>query len=223
MFPNTSHQADDALSKTIYADLQRHRGKFTLWQKKIVNVVCSLYAAGSGEPPLHAFKGGHVILHDAGDYYRFWVSKVNSWSYETANLGARRARMSLTLPSSHYNSVNVDQYEIRLPKGVGYGYGAILFGKTQGGNTWFQIEAHSGTWGYTVFAGVRLVLDVAQHGFDYLSHRRSGFQNVGPYGTSSHSDKHGTQPNLKTTPPVEVRDCGQVEAAHSGFGLAEYS
>lgn len=218
-FPDPSLRCrSDPLSEKIWLDLNLDADFFSDWQQKIVNVVCRLYGVGSGEPPLWAFKGGHVVLHDKGDYYNFWKGLIQSWSWSTANLGSARQKSSLTLPSSHYPGHNAVQYEIRLPDRSLFtfgGYGAILFGVTPKNDTWFQIEAHSGTWGYTLFAVPKFAKDVALHGKDFYSHSSSGFQNVGPYGTSPHSDKHGSKPGLNTQPPVEVWLCGNPATAHT--------
>ena len=78
------------------------------------------------------------------------------------------------------------------------GIGVVLFGKTAEGQTWFQVEAHTGS-------------DLLHHGVDAVIHFTSQFagalnealrehglpageaelNNVGPAGLSPHSEKKG--------------------------------
>lgn len=61
----------------------------------------------------------------------------------------------------------------------------LLFGRNEKGDTWCQMEAHSG-------AGINL-----GHLFDYVKHKLSGNLNVGPAGTSPHSEKRGQELHLR--------------------------
>jgi hypothetical protein len=107
-----------------------------------------------------AFQGAHVVVHDRGELYGKW-----------SKLGAQ-PRIS-----SHYQNVKVQQYEIKFP-----GMGAVLFGKTPEGQSWFQMEAHSGT-GF----------DALLHLGDYFQSVASGGKNIGPMGQSEHSEKRGRE------------------------------
>jgi hypothetical protein len=190
----------------IYLKIKDNESQFSQYQKIVVQEVCDLYKASGQKYGVLAFDGGHVVVNDNGSYYDKWSGWINSWDWRTWNLGGKRSLTSLNLPSSHYKNVQEDQYEIRLPRGVGFNFGALLFGVIPGPprKTWFQVEAHSGTWGYTLFTGLRFTLDVGQHGSDYSTHVSSGFENVGPFGTSPYSDKYGSVgsgPNLK--PPLQ--------------------
>jgi len=83
--------------------------------------------------------------------------------------------------SSHYGGGPPQQYEMSFP-----GVGVVLFGKTPDGNSFFQMEAHSNN-------------DTVNHTADYILHKLSGNQNVGPAGVSPHSEKEGKE--LHVTPP----------------------
>jgi hypothetical protein len=192
----------------IYSAIKENASQFSQCQKIVVQEVCDLYKTSGQKYGVLAFDGGHVVVNDNGRHYDKWTGWINSWDWRTWNLGGRRSLTSLNLPSSHYKNVQEDQYEIRLPRGVGFNFGAVLFGVIPGSprRTWFQVEAHSGTWGYTLFWGLRFGLDVGQHGSDYSTHVSSGFENVGPFGTSPYSDKYGTPgagPNLQ--PPLQTK------------------
>jgi hypothetical protein len=86
--------------------------------------------------------------------------------------------------SSHYPGLKTQQYEIELP-----GLGVVLFGKDKSGQTWFQMEAH----------GTRLE-EVVPHMWDYVQHKLSGNQNIGPLGSSPHSEKQGRELRLPYAP-----------------------
>jgi len=84
--------------------------------------------------------------------------------------------------SSHYPGVPTQQYERALP-----GLGVLLFGKDASGNTWFQLEAHP-------------VSDLLGHGGDFVMHVLSGGLNIGPGGTSPHSETRGDALQLPDAP-----------------------
>jgi hypothetical protein len=111
-----------------------------------------------GMSPVDLLRGSHAVVADGGRLYDEW-----------SKLGA------VPRVSSHYPGVSTQQYEIDLP-----GVGALLFGKDENGNTWYQLEAHP-------------VSDAVRHGGDFILHVLSGFQNVGPAGTSPHSEKSGQE------------------------------
>jgi len=83
--------------------------------------------------------------------------------------------------SSHYGGGPPQQYEMNFPD-----VGVVLFGKTPDGNTFFQMEAHSNN-------------DTVNHTADFILHKLSGNQNVGPAGVSPHSEKEGKE--LHVAPP----------------------
>ncbi|MBL8924438.1 MAG: hypothetical protein JNJ54_36655 [Myxococcaceae bacterium] len=109
------------------------------------------------------FRGSHAVISDGGRNFEAW-----------RQLGA------VPRKSSHYPDVPGQQYELQL-KDVG----VLLFGRTAKGDTWCQMEAHSG-------AGINL-----GHLFDYVKHKLSGNLNVGPAGTSPHSEKRGQELHLR--------------------------
>jgi hypothetical protein len=136
---------------------------------------------GLGVDEVDVFHGSHVVIDgDAGALYDRWIA-----------LGAH----SRTAPSSHYPDVKTPQYEMDLP-----GIGVALFGKTASGQTWVQVEAHTGS-------------DLLHHGIDAAVHFASLFagavnkalrdhglpagegdlSNVGPAGLSPHSEKNGRE------------------------------
>ena len=79
-----------------------------------------------GVDDVDVFQGSHTLVDgDNGALYERWKT-----------LGAHPR----TAPSSHYRDVPVQQYELDIP-----GVGVALFGKTLAGQTWFQVEAHTGS------------------------------------------------------------------------------
>jgi len=103
-----------------------------------------------GVPDVDFYHGSHVVVKDGGRLYDSWKA-----------LGAS-PRIS-----SHYRGVDTQQYELRLEAGV------ILFGKTAGEDSWFQMEAHGAS-----------PQEALLHVGDYLKHKLEGGQNVGPMGMS---------------------------------------
>jgi hypothetical protein len=100
------------------------------------NHIRFLYSVGLGssdskheETGSHVFFGAHVVVMDNGARYTNWETAL------TAGLLKGGSRTS-----SHYKDVDVQQYEIVLPR-----LGCILFGKTQAGHTWFQNESWPAT------------------------------------------------------------------------------
>jgi len=104
------------------------------------------------------FRGSHVIVGDAGLHYREWQRR-----------GARQRS------SSHYDKATGQQYELGFP-----GIGALLFGRDQRGNTWFQLEAHS-----------KYGLAAVPHFCDFVKHKLFGNRQIGPAGASPYSEKNG--------------------------------
>lgn len=125
-----------------------------------------------------ALSGAHVVVHDKGRLYKEWQDPKYG---AVAREGMKR--------SSHYPDVKAPQYEIIFPN-----LGAILFGLTTDepdACTWFQMERH-GTQGF----------DALLHALDFVEHIASGHKNVGPLGTSSHSEKQGTELHSGEVPRI---------------------
>jgi hypothetical protein len=166
-----------------------------------------------GVSPIDIWHGSHVVVQDGGDFYNEWK--------ELASAQDRT--------SSHYTGVNQPQYEIDFPPHGALLFGLDADGNTwfqmenRGGSTDFQSAAPAIINGVTepltpgggnsidVFGIVSDVVDVVEQNFnegteallhttvDFGTHWASGYQNVGPFGLSPHSEKTGNQ--IIVTPP----------------------
>lgn len=112
-----------------------------------------------GVDDVHLWHGSHVVVRDDGQLYRDWKGLSNC---------AVRA-------SSHYRDHPAQQYEVPFQP-----LGALLFGRTEEENTWFQMENSASA-------------ETITHALDYLKHKLSGNWNVGPLGLSPHSEKRSTE------------------------------
>lgn len=127
----------------------------------------------------HVVVGGDGLAGDGGLLYERWKE-----------LDGAKSRTS-----SHASSDT--QYQIK----VGPDDAVILFGRTENGDTWFQLERHPGRTGSLfskiVSGGSSFVGNLADfelsfndaHGDDYELYKKIR-QNIGPYGVSPHSDRN---------------------------------
>jgi hypothetical protein len=181
-------------SNEIYQRLIYDQAYFSALQQDLVNQVRYLYELGTvqannAEGGTLAFHGGHVIVQDGGALYATWQQE-----YQQLTVPAGQRSSGWNLPSSHYPGNASPQYELRLPLTPQQNWGTVLFG-TNNGNSWFQLEAHSGTVGDGVLGAARYVSDTLMHAFDFLSHKATS-QQVGPCGYS---------PHMETANPVVVQ------------------
>ncbi len=135
----------------IYTYIKRHERALPETYRSLMATIRSL-----GLTNMEIYCGSHVVCRDGGQLYEKW-----------AGLGA------FPRVSSHYKGVGVQQFELRLD-----GIGALLFGKTGSGDTWFQMEAHSTS-----------LTDAFPHLMDYFKHCLSNGDNVGPIGTTSRGEQ----------------------------------
>lgn len=173
-------------SNEIYQRLIYDQAYFSGLQMDLVNQVRYLYElgttqAGNTEGGTLAFHGGHVIVRDGAALYQTWQQEYQQLTVPSGQRGA-----GLNLPSSHYPGNANPQYELRLPLTPQQNWGTVLFG-TNNGDSWFQVEAHSGTAGDGVSGAVRYMSDTLMHLFDYVSHKATS-QQVGPCGYSAHME-----------------------------------
>ena len=143
-----------------------------------INQVRELYYIGTQEGATaqskirtgtHVLKGAHVVLHDFGEWYGYWLNLMNS--------GKLKGGMRW---SSHYKNVRTEQFEIRSSD-----MGAFLIGCTLEGKTWFQNERWSATGSAFCFLA---------HGLGGFSlHKLSGNLQVGRFGFSSASEKRDAE------------------------------
>lgn len=184
-------------SHDIYIRLINDQGNFLEEQINIINILRNLYEIGTsniGNPEggTNIFHGGHVIVLDGGDVYQ----RLEQLCVGNAVPGGQRGQ-GRNLPSSHYRNVGIvtSQYEVRLPVTWQQNWGAILFGLDGNDDSWFQLEAHSGTLGTGARRVLRYVSDVAMHSFDYMQYWFSGMQ-VGPCGYSGYTELAPLRINL---------------------------
>lgn len=173
-------------SNEIYQRLIYDQGYFSEQQTDLINQIRYLYEQGTAqggapEAGTLAFHGGHVIVRDGGALYQTWEQEYNHMTVPSGQRGA-----GINLPSSHYPGNGAPQYELRLPLTLQQNWGTVLFG-INGGDTWFQIEGHSGTAGPGITGAARYLSDTLMHAFDFASHKATQ-QQVGPCGYSSHME-----------------------------------
>lgn len=174
-------------SAEIHQRLVADQGYFSALQMALVDQLRGFYEGGTtlggaAEGGTLVFHGGHVILSDTGVIYLAWEQM-----HLQGLVPSGQRAVGWNLPSSHYPGVAGAQYELRLPYTPNQNWGNLLFGLTPGGDTWFQIEAHSGTQGAGLSGGLRFVSDVLMHAVDFASYKASGYQ-VGSCGYSPHSE-----------------------------------
>lgn len=129
--------------------------------------------AKMGVSDIDVWHGSHIVVDGAGiepDLYDVWSKSPGRIERE----------------SSHYPNVDCQQYEVELP-----GLGAVLFGRDENGNTWLQLENHSG--------GKDLVNSLG-HVLDFVLHKASGDFNVGPLGITPRTDKRGSAVHVTRAP-----------------------
>jgi len=148
--------------------MSNHEQGFCNQVRHYYHIAYQATAGDNRECGSNVFFGGHVVMEDGGAHYDNWCAQLNARELR----GGKRW-------SSHYKTVNTQQYEIILPK-----LGCILFGKTQQGHTWFQNESwqasESGVagWGKWVAHGV----------LGYGFHKLSRGKQVGGLGYSNWSE-----------------------------------
>lgn len=180
-------------SSEIHQRLIYDQAYFSALQQDLVNQLRYLYELGTTqannvEGGTLVFHGGHVVVQDGGALYQTWQQE-----YAQLTVPAGQRGVGGNLPSSHYPGNGTPQYELRLPLTPQQNWGTVLFG-TNGGNSWFQVESHSGTMGGGILGAARYASDTLMHAVDFLSHKATQ-QQVGPCGYS---------PHMETANPVVV-------------------
>lgn len=127
-----------------------------------------------------AMRGGHLVVEDAGHMDALLRVRENNGQLGGDRRGPNKP--SYNLPSSHYPGSAAQQSELQMPSTDQMNFGTALHGTTPAGNSWVQMEAHSGVWSSS--GGVsRMGPDYALHATDFARHKATGKQ-VGPLGTS---------------------------------------
>ena len=131
--------------------------------------------ANFGIEEFHAalLRGAHFVVSDGGELFQALTETEDS----AAGFNART--------SSHYNGQ--DQFGMDLPNGMGH----LLVGRTESGDTFFQLEAHGV--GNPNQSTMEKVTEVLGHTVSYLQHIGSdtSYVQIGPQGCIAGSEKDG--------------------------------
>lgn len=143
------------------------------------------------------FSGAHVVVSDGGKLFKEWASTpgINWENRQSSHYQQARSSSSMIdgiikgiqdkfSPLSKHPQKGID-----LPGGLGH----LLIGRTDNGDTFFQLEAHGTS-----------ARDFLPHMMDFFLHKASGNAQVGPLGLIQMTEKpdvHGARSNLVVTLP----------------------
>ena len=206
-------------SEQVNETLHSHQRDFTPEQMQTVSEARRLFrfakAATPNHPSIHpnrsedAMAGGHVIVEDGGAMNHRLKAREKNGQYGGDRAGEHKP--SYNLSSSQYQGLNKTQSEHQLPSTYKMNFGTALHGTTAKGDSWLQMQAHSGVWSQNGGLG-RVYKDYPLQATDTVRQKISK-QQVGPLGSSSVSEK---QP-LKVTREDMIRSRMASAAANASL------